>query len=774
MSARGGLSLSAANPRIAAQWHPTRNGGITAEDVLSGSHARAWWLCETGHEWEAIIANRTKGRGCPHCDGRVVGYGNSLADLNPKLASQWHVERNDPLLPSQVRPGSNKKVWWRCAQGHEWDATVGSRSAGSGCPYCTGQRAVEGNSLADLNPDLAVEWHPNRNDDVTAAEVMPNSNKKAWWLCAEGHEWRANVQSRNVGSGCPYCSGKAVGYGNSLADLRPDLAAQWHPSRNPGLAASQVRPGSNKKAWWVCSEGHAWEAVIASRTKGRGCPVCSGRTAGAGSSLADLSPLLAAQWHPDLNGDQTPSDARPGSERKVWWLCQLGHAWQAAISSRTLGRGCPTCRSPGWSQVAFQIAAELATLFPVGDLEDAPSEVDREIGWEPDIVLPELRIAIDVDGRHWHDDNYYPGSRERDTRKVTRFQEAGWNLVRIRESPLLKLGPHDVVVADLSQTKTTVLDVAKHLQDRFGLAAHGLEEYRARNGLAAQAAADAVIARFQTARLDGRSFGSAHPELRAEWHDERNAPLGPDSLFPNSERLVWWLCALGHEWEAIVARRHDGDGCPYCSGKWAGYGNSLVDVNPVLAAQWHPTRNMPLEPAEVRPGSGKIVWWRCPEGHEWRAQINSRNRGSGCPQCRKPQIPRDVSLADWNPDLAAQWHPTRNGERQASDVRPKSGTKAWWICSQGHEWEAIISGRSNGNGCPYCSGRRVGYGNSLADLNTTLAAEWHPTRNSPLQPSDVRPKSNKRVWWQCERAHEWEAVIQSRTNGRGCPQCAKG
>jgi hypothetical protein len=394
------------------------------------------------------------------------------------------------------------------------------------------------------------------------------------------------------------------------------------------------------------------------------------------------------------------------------------------------------------------------------------------LGWEPDIVLSEQLIAVDIDGRHWHDDAAYPGSHERDTRKKLAFREAGWTLVRVREAPLDQLAPDDVVVSDLSDTKATVLTLVDHLRAQFGLSAPMLEHYRSTDGLAAESVADSLITKFQTARLLGRSFADMYPDLMTEWHDSRNGTLHPASIYSNSERLAWWRCSHGHEWEAVVARRADGDGCPYCSGRWVGYGNSLADLNPGLAEQWHPTLNDDLRPSDVRPGSGKHVWWSCASGHEWRAQINSRNRGSGCPDCRTRQVQPGITLAEWNPELAAQWHPTRNGDVGAADVRPKSSKRVWWQCSAGHEWEAVISGRSNGLGCPYCSGKRVGYGNSLADLDPVLSAEWHPTRNGDLKPSAVRPKSNKRVWWLCGRGHEWAAVIESRSNGRGCPRCA--
>ena len=53
-----------------------------------------------------------------------------------------------------------------------------------------------------------------------------------------------------------------------------------------------------------------------------------------------------------------------------------------------------------------------------------------------------------------------------------------------------------------------------------------------------------------------------------------------------------------------------------------------------LLTQWHPTKNLPLTPEQVLPGSEKKVWWRCGQGHEWQAEIRSRVSGCGCPVCK--------------------------------------------------------------------------------------------------------------------------------------------
>ena len=129
-------NLQAINPRLAKQWHPTNNGSLTPKDVVPNSNKKFWWLCGRGHEWEATVGNRAKGRGCPYCAGRKVCDDNCLATLNPKLAKQWHPVKNDGLTPKDVTPGSNKKVWWMCNQGHEWKALVYSRNTGVRCPRC--------------------------------------------------------------------------------------------------------------------------------------------------------------------------------------------------------------------------------------------------------------------------------------------------------------------------------------------------------------------------------------------------------------------------------------------------------------------------------------------------------------------------------------------------------------------------------------------------------------------------------------------------------------
>ena len=260
---------------MAEQWHPTKNGDLTPSDVKEGSGKSVWWLCEKGHEWKAVIGSRATGNGCPYCSGKRASTENNLQVLNPDLAKQWHPTKNGDLTPSDITVRSAKKVWWTCEKDHEWDSTVANRTSGNGCPYCAGKRVWDGNSLHTLNPDLAKQWHPSKNGELTPNDVTIGSGKKAWWICDKGHEWEAAISSRIRGNGCPFCAGQRVGADNSLQTLNSDLAKQWHPTKNGTLTPNDVTLGSSKKVWWQCDKGHEWEAVILRRRNGARCPLCN-------------------------------------------------------------------------------------------------------------------------------------------------------------------------------------------------------------------------------------------------------------------------------------------------------------------------------------------------------------------------------------------------------------------------------------------------------------------------------------------------------------------
>ncbi|WP_243088174.1 zinc-ribbon domain-containing protein [Streptomyces sp. 891-h] len=257
-----------AAPHLAGEFvtnltHP----GLDLVWLAPGSSDRCQWICATcGHEWGTSILNRTQGTGCPECTrGRQSERirqrarpkpGQSLADLHPTITKEFVTNLTNPQYsPENVRAGSGDRCQWRCAQGHEWEATVAQRvrAAGAGCQRCyldaTGERNRTprcGESLLDLHPRIAAELVAVLDDSqATAADLRPGSKRRCRWRCVVGHgEWEATPNSRtgSAKAGCPECGREKTRQarrqpvpGGSLLERRPQVAAEFFANiTNPG------------------------------------------------------------------------------------------------------------------------------------------------------------------------------------------------------------------------------------------------------------------------------------------------------------------------------------------------------------------------------------------------------------------------------------------------------------------------------------------------------------------------------------------------------------
>ena len=401
-----------------------------------------------------------------------------------------------------------------------------------------------------------------------------------------------------------------------------ELMAEWNWEKNNelGFDPKVLTLGSNKKVWWECNKGHEWQTTIKNRNKGNGCPYCSSRFVLIGyNDLQTANPSLAKEWNFEKNNGLTPTDVLPNSNKKVWWRCNKGHEWQATINNRNKGVGCPICNS------------ERKTSFPEYAIEYYLTKYGldvihsyKEHGYELDIYIPSRKTAIEYDGYLWH-----KNKTKKDLEKNLKCQNDGIILYRIREGlPPLNDSSIDYVVQkgqrDLSQMLQKVLfDITRMYVDvnleRDIVAIENLREHTEKEN----------------------SLMLSNPELTKEWDYIKNGNLRPEYVATNSGKKIWWKCSKGHEWQATIDSRNNGRGCPYCSGNkvLTGY-NDLQTLNPVLAKEWNYEKNNTLTPLDVMPNSGKKVWWKCSNGHEWQATINHRNNGRGCPICAKERRKR--------------------------------------------------------------------------------------------------------------------------------------
>lgn len=215
-----------------------------------------------------------------------------------------------------------------------WDATLGNIiHRGSECPFCNGDMVNKNNCLLTTQPELAKQWNYKRNGQVTPYNITAGSEKKVWWICENGHEWKAQIKSRKTRN-CPYCSHKKASAEYNLFKDNPKLCKEWDYDRN-NKNPKQYTPNTKSYVWWKCKNGHSWRASIIDRNKGgNGCPYCSGFLPTAENNLFVKNPLLSMQWDYEKN-KKLPMDYTPFSNKKVWWVCpKCGRKWEAQINDR--------------------------------------------------------------------------------------------------------------------------------------------------------------------------------------------------------------------------------------------------------------------------------------------------------------------------------------------------------------------------------------------------------------------------------------------------------
>ena len=456
---KGVNDLATLRPDLASEWHPTKNGNLTPQDVTCGSDKKVWWLLHYddpntkkhfNFEWESKICHRNNGANCPYLNHTKIYNGfNDLATINPQLAKEWHPTKNNGLKPTNVFPNSRQKVWWYLPYDtedgrhfdFEWQATIAHRNNGSGCPFLENHQVWRDfNDLATINPQLASEWHPTKNGNLIPQDVTSNSNKKVWWYLPydteDGRhfdfEWQAVICNRNRGNSCPFLNNNKLFKGfNDLKTINPQLASEWHPTKNGNLTPQDVTCGSEKTVWWLLSYDDPrtgkhfdfeWQAKIYSRNEGANCPfldTSSNPKLWKGfNDLKTRYPKLASEWHPTKNGNLTPSDVTCGSKKKVWWLLpyddpktgkHFDFEWKSSIYHRVNGTNCPYLTSSKTEVLLYDLMKKHIIKFVA---EQKFSDCKYKSYLPFDLYLPNGNIIIECDGiQHFESIKFFGGKK---------------------------------------------------------------------------------------------------------------------------------------------------------------------------------------------------------------------------------------------------------------------------------------------------------------------------------------------------------------------------
>ena len=561
------------------------------------------------------------------------------------------------------------------------------------------------------NAELMAEWDWEKNTE-SPYSITYGSAKMCFWKCSLcGYRWKTPAYSRGSnGCGCPQCARinrgeskrRSSAKRNSFLSNFPEIAREWHPTKNGKYKIEDVSSFSNIKVWWLCSEcGNEWSTTVNHRTKeGNGCPTCSKNKGAISKSkfhakinnFAKKYPDLAKEWHPTKNGNLIVNDVSASSNKKVWWKCSFcGNEWQSTVNHRTDERGCPKCSKSGTSNCEQIIYYYIQKVFP-----DAINRYSNE--YEFDIYIPSQNTAVEYDGFFFHKAKKV---FERDNKKDAFCQNNGIKLIRFR-SPLLK----DTISAQRITCED--YEIEKGIRELFMLLNVPCPNINLSTDMIK------IINNFR-ATVKQKSVGASYPDVSKEWHPTKNENIPIDSIMPMSNVKFWWKCSTcGHEWMDTPNHRCGrNSGCPLCAGKVVVAGvNDLSTRYPNLAEEWNRERNGELTPETVSSRSNKKVWWKCLDfGHEWECVISDRTRighATNCPYCGHKKV-----LAGFNdfgtthPQLAVEWNYRKNGNLTPEVITAGSNKKVWWICEKGHEWEAFVYSRKAGCGCPICAKEKL-------------------------------------------------------------------
>lgn len=389
------------------EWDYEKNYPLKPIDVINANNKKMWWICPAGHSYLQTISSRKRGSGCPKC-----AYGTHTSF--PEQALFYYLKdvysdliNNDrhlvveldlyiPTLKTAIEYDgyyAHKKKIDRDLKKNSIckkngiklyrirEDTLGKLNDYSIDIYCKQNNipSLEGaiktlasflnidlnidlnrdsiiiresydnykkeRNIISIKPELAKEWDYDKNKGILPQNVYANASQKYWWICKNGHEWQASPNKRvSSGRNCPYCSNQRVlkGY-NDLASLYPELAKEWHPTKNGEILPNNVSAKTSKKYWWLGKCGHEWDSAVRSRIKGIGCPICSNQRIQKGiNDISTTNPELLKEWDYEKN-KVLPENISIGSGLKVWWKCErCGTSWQTSPYVRKKS-GCPKC-----------------------------------------------------------------------------------------------------------------------------------------------------------------------------------------------------------------------------------------------------------------------------------------------------------------------------------------------------------------------------------------------------------------------------------------------
>ena len=771
--------------------------GLDPTTLLCGSNKKAWRICPKGHSYKSsIYARAIDHNGCPYCAKQKVLKGfNDFATNNPELLKEWDYEKNDELglRPDEIINGGQTKFWWKCSNGHTWLSTISNRKSGHNCPYCANQKARKGfNDLITLSPDVAKEWDYEKNaaEGLFIEDIVNNSNKKAWWICSNGHSFKQQISDRTLrNASCPICLGKKFLEGfNDLLTVNPELCKEWDYEKNDkiGIFPNRIYAFSPLKVWRKCNKGHSWQATIAARNRGENCPYCCGNKVWKGfNDFASLQPELLKERDYDKNEKIGifPNKITDANSRKVWWLCPKGHSYLMSVDKRTRRHfNCPYCSGQRFKEGIN----DLATLYPNLVNEWHPTKNGN---------LTPNKVPGKSYKKYWW---LCPAGHA--YLATPHDRGAGHTNCPICNSVKQTSFPEQTIYFYLKQLFPDTINRYKTIFDNdmeldvyipelnIGIEYDGGRYHKGEENRKKE------LRKYSICKDNGIYLIRVKEGTFEEWQKETADKIFNISTSKKIELIQKTIISLfrflGYKFNFNFLKFDidiEKDRIKILSNYLQKIDNSLAKLRPDVLAYWDYDKNGTLNPEMLSVSSNQKVWWICPScGHSWYNSPNAMtsNKKANCPICIKTINGRrktEKYLKINNLKLKCPKKILEEFDYEKNELTPEqitigSAKSVWWKCSKcGYSWKACPRSRiAKHTGCPHCSGRVCMPGvDDLETLYPEIAKHRDYNKNTDL-PSDYLPGSERVVYWICPICGEsYQKSIHNAVLNKSKHKCKK-
>ena len=567
-----------------------------------------------------------------------------LLSTDKKLASEFHPFKNAPSTPDDFTLGSNEKVWWLCKKdkSHDWDVSVNDRyQYKSECPICRGKKVHQSNCLSTTHPDLALEWHPIKNNNLTPEMFTRGAHQVVWWLCKndKSHEWPASINSRtNIresgkATGCPLCSSKI-----SLLELRlyselKSVFCEAEQRKRINRIECDIYLPLIKVAVEV--DGSFWHKSKYDADKRKndeldkmGIKVIRIR----GNGLKKINRLDVIH-----NFNKNPFHLIKRILLIISKLRKIDKAINIRINEYIKSKAFRNERC------FKQLLNMLPWAMPGSRLSEIRPDVAEE--WHPTengkLTADMVSVGSSFSAVWICRNNPNHIWRAKVIDRTLKNSKCRYCSGR-EASPEYNLTVTDPDIAKQWHFKLNkpwspeMVTRGSHKIFFWRCERHRSHVWRTTVNKRTSNRGCPYCAN-KIAWKDN-CLATKFPGIAQEWHPLKNIPFTPKNVTYGSGLEVWWQCPIykTHNWKVNVNNRTAyKTGCRYCLRKRADKRNCLAVINPKLAKEWHPTKNGKLTPNHITTQSIKRVYWLChkDKNHNWKLTVNQRKWSNVCPQC---------------------------------------------------------------------------------------------------------------------------------------------